>query len=205
MGLKPYLGPTLAVLFACTAYSSIAQVVPAATEKNVPWAVGVGLSGYNPDWEQGHLLGGTLWIDYTLPRMPAFLRGLGIDAEARDLNYGRSSQSPNLREDTAMGGLIYSWPRYRNFRPYGKFLAGYGNRDAQSPTLLRYHDSRNIEAAGAGVDYRVTRSIWVRADYEYQFWPDMRFRIVDNTPTPFAPMHPQGFTIGAMYHFGHPR
>jgi opacity protein-like surface antigen len=212
MGLKPYLGPTLAVFFACAAYSSLAQVVQAATEKNVPWAIGAGLSGYNPDWGHGHLLGGTLWIDYTPPRLPSLLRGISLEAEARDLNYGRSSNQPaNLREDTAMGGLIYSWPRFLNFRPYGKFLEGYGNTDYECVTLAqcdstsadRFHDSRTIFGGGGGMEYRVLPRVWVRVDYEYQSWPN--FFKHPQSGAPAGRLSPQGFTIGAMYHFNQPR
>lgn len=201
MCLRRYLRLAFAVLLSCAAYSALAQVVPEATQRRSTFAAGVGLSDYSPDWEQGRLLGGTLWLDYTPDRMPWFLHGLGLDVEARDLNYGRSSSSPDLREDTAMGGLIYSWPHYLKFKPYAKFLAGYGNRDAklQSPPL-RYNDNRNIWAVGGGVDYQVSRSIWVRADYEYQRWPNMIYRNF----MPVAPIHPNGFTIGAMYHFGSP-
>lgn len=203
MRLRRYIRLAFAVLLTCAAYSALAQVVPDATQRQSILAAGVGLSDYNPDWEQGRLLGGTLWLEYIPDRMPWVLHGLGLDIEARDLNYGRSSASPNLREDTAMGGLIYSWPHYLKFKPYGKFLAGYGNRDAERrATLLRYNDNRNILAWGGGVDYRVSRSVWVRADYEYQRWPDMVFKETSfNNFISIAPIHPNGFTIGAMYHF----
>lgn len=93
MGLKPYLGPTLAAFFVCAVYSALAQSVPAARESRLPLAIGAGFSGYIPDYGHGHLLGGTLWIDYTLPHMPSLLHGLSLEAEGRDLNYGRSSLS----------------------------------------------------------------------------------------------------------------
>lgn len=212
MGLKLYLGPTLAAFFVCAAYSSLAQIAPAAADENVPWAIGAGLSGYNPDWGHGHLLGGTLWVDYSLPRMPSLLHGLSIEGEARDLNYGRSSSQPeNLRQDIVQGGLKYSWPRFLNFRPYGKFSEGYGNTDYECTTLaqcettdnMRYHDSRTIFSGGGGLEYRVSRHVWVRADYEYQFWPNFFKHLVVGTPVGW--MNPQGFTIGAMYDFGHRR
>jgi hypothetical protein len=114
MDLKPYLGPTLAALFICAASPVLAQVVPAATQGNIPLSVGGGISAFNPDDGHGHILGGTLWIDYTLPHMPHNLQGIGIEAEGRDLNYGRSgSLLPGVRQDVALGGVIYSWPRLR--------------------------------------------------------------------------------------------
>jgi opacity protein-like surface antigen len=201
MVLKPYFGPALAALFVFAAYSTSAQTVWSATKNQNPWAAGAGVSGYNtPDFGHGHLLGGTLWIDYTLPHMPYLLHGIGLEVEARDLNYGRSATLPsNLREDVASGGVYYSWPRYRNFRPYGKYLMGFGNIDSGAPAQP-WHDTRTVTSMGGGVDYRVFRHVWARADYEYQFWPDF-FK----STTPHGKLTPQGFTVGAMYRFGLPR
>jgi opacity protein-like surface antigen len=189
---------SLALLLVCAASSALAQAVPAATKTEPPWAIGVGVSGYNLDWAQSNLYGGTLWIDYMPNRIPPFLHGLGVELEARDLNYGRPSSQPNLREDVAGGGLIYSWRRYRNLRPYGKLLVGYGNLDYG--VRGRYHDSRNLTTIGGGVEFRVARCVWARADYEYLFWPDMVFK----NNKPIAGINPQGFTAGVLYHFNRP-
>jgi hypothetical protein len=69
MGVRLYRGLAFAAFFACATYSALAQAVPAATEGRSPWALGAGISGYNPDFEHGHLFGGTLWIDYTFTRV----------------------------------------------------------------------------------------------------------------------------------------
>jgi opacity protein-like surface antigen len=207
MRLKLYHVPSMAVLFVCAACSTLAQTVPAATQNKNHFALGAGVSGYNPEADEpGHILGGTLWIDYKLPYMPRILNGLGMEAEARDLNYGRSNSNvPNLRMDTAEGGVIYSWPRYRSLRPYGKFLVGYGNLDQgvwEAGIYERYHDSRTIYIPGAGVDYQVAHRLWVRADYEFQWWPDMVHRqIAGGMWVPAGSRYPQGITLGVMYHF----
>ena len=204
MRLKLCFSLALAPLFVCVASSIHAQTAPAATGHRVPIAVGVGLSGYNPDFGHGHLLGGTLWIDYFPSRLPWYLHGLGIEVEARDLNYGRSASQPaNLREDIVQGGVIYSWPRYRNFRPYAKFSEGYGNADDGVTPTHRNHDSRTILSGGGGLEYRAYKSLWVRADYEYQSWPNF-FKHPATATQPFRPagrLNPQGFTVGVVYHF----
>jgi opacity protein-like surface antigen len=200
MHLQPFLGLPLAVLLVCSAYPSFAQVVPAANEGRLPLSVGAGVSSFDPDWEPGRMLGITAWVDYTPGWMPRRLRGIGIEAEGRDINYGRSSSQPaNLREDVAAGGVIYTWYRFHNFRPYGKYLMGIGNTDYESKSLAREHDSRTVTIAGGGVEARIFRNVWARADYEYQFWPDF-FK----STNPPGLLNPQGVTVGASYHFNHP-
>ncbi|MGA3011835.1 MAG: porin family protein [Terracidiphilus sp.] len=200
--MRVYVRLTLAAFFVCATYSAFAQTVPTATEGNSPWAIGAGISGYNTDYESGRLFGGTLWIDYRLTKVPSLLQGLAIEGEARDLNYLRSAtEESNLRQDTAGGGLIYSWRHFAKLRPYAKAFAGYGNTDEGWKDGWRNHDSRNFLAVGGGVEYRIMRHIWARADYEYQSWPDMFF----NGNLPSGRMNPQGVTVGAMYHFSRPR
>jgi len=207
MRSKPYVGLALAILFFCAVSSVPAQTVPDADAKALPFAIGLGLSGYNPDYQHGHLLGGTLWIDYIPNRMPWKLRGVGVEVEVRDLNYGRSSTQPaNLREDVVQGGLIYVWPHFLNFRPYGKFSEGYGNTDYESAIAGRHHDSRTIFSGGGGVEYRVHRQIWARVDYEYQSWPNF-FKHPATPTTPALPsgrLNPQGFTVGVVYQLTRP-
>jgi opacity protein-like surface antigen len=209
VGFKPYLGSVLAALLVCATSPLVAQTVHAATGLRVHtgFSVGAGISDYNnPDFGHGHLLGGTLWIDYTLPHMPHLLQGIGLEAKGLDLNYGRSATLPaNLREDVASGGVIYSLPRYRNFRPFAKLMLGYGNVDEEnsnSTPPVRWHDSRTVTSGGGGFDYRVYRSVWMRVDYEYQSWPDF-FKHPGGVP-PAGKLNPQGFTVGAIYHFNHP-
>ena len=210
MRLKSYLELTLAVFLVCAAFPANAQTVPAARDPLLPLAVGAGLSGFEPDMNAGRIYGGTLWIDYSPNWVPSFLHGIGVEANARDISLGRSaSQSPNLREDTAEGGVFYSWRHFRSFRPYVKGAGGYGNEDSegvQKGKLVRGHESRTISAVGGGVELRATREIWVRADYEYQIWPDF-FKHINSAGVEVGPpglLNPQGFTVGALYHFNRP-
>lgn len=203
MGLKPLIGLTLVALIVCATYPALAQTAPAATytRASSAFAAGAGFSGFNADFGEGHLLGGTLWIDYTVPYVPHLLRGIGLEAEARDLNYGRSKVAyTNLRMDVASGGVIYTLPRFTKFRPYGKFVMGLGNIDYGAPAHP-YHESRTVTSIGGGVDYRVFRKVWARVDYEYQSWPDFWKLGAPHGKS----LTPEGFTVGAMYHFGQPR
>jgi len=174
------------------------------------------------DDAQGHrrpLDGGAIWIDWHFYDLPRFLNGLGIEAEARDLSkfgpielskgYGDlncdGNSPPNcqpnpvgMRQDTVEAGPIYTWRRYARFHPYFKFLIGFGSMDfpqgaATYPDGKPYdHDTRTVYAPGGGVEYRLTRSVDVRADYEYQFWPDFLGRNA---------LNPHGLSVGATYSF----
>jgi opacity protein-like surface antigen len=200
MRFKQFPSMILATLFVCAAFPAHPQSVPAAERPLSPLAVGLGFSAYNPDYDHGHLLGTALWIDYTPKHIPKILWGLGIEAEARDMNFGRSpSQPPNLRQDIAEGGLLYSCHYFRNIQPYAKYLVGFGNTDETARTGLRYHDSRTTKAIGGGVDFKSYRKIWVRVDYEYQSWPN--FFKHTNPAIPAGQLNPQGVTIGAIYRF----
>jgi opacity protein-like surface antigen len=123
------------------------------------------------------------------------MRGIGIEVQGRDLNFARTGDVPKLRQDTAEGGAIYRWNHYRNFHPYGKFLMGFGSIDFNNKVDPYYtHETRTVIASGGGAEYRVWRNVWVRGDYEYQFWTHFYH---DHA------MNPDGFTIGAVYDFKH--
>jgi hypothetical protein len=196
----------IALLVLMASLPLFSEVVPSATQGGgVPqWTVGTGFSYFSPDYGPWHLAGGTLWINDSLNRMPSFLSGLSLDIEARDLSLFNSSHDPVTRIDTAAGGAIYKLSRYRNFRPYGKVTVGLGNIDYMPSGTHRYNQSRTVTGMGGGCDIRAFRSVWVRADYEFQYWPNFWVTKQSNYRTGAA-IDPNGLTIGAVYHFGHDR
>ena len=183
----------LAVVVFSTAIPIVAQVAPEAKVRSIPLIVGVGYSNYYTDWS-GRLSGPSLWIDWSIDQGPSYLKGLAIEAEARDLNYQRSGGVPNLRMDTASGGVIYTWGHFHNFNPYVKYLIGYGSIDFTLQNYPNYkHDSRTVYAPGGGLDYRVSRGLLVRGNYEYEFWPEF---------INAHALNPQGLTLGVAYDMG---
>jgi opacity protein-like surface antigen len=75
---------------------------------------------------------------------------------------------------------------------------GYGNADyGNDPRAAFNHQTRTVTGEGGGVEYRVLQSVWVRADSEYQTWPNF-FKAT----APAGKLNPQGIAIGALYHFG---
>ena len=184
----PFL--VLAVLF----FSSCAfsQVVPSAQRRSLPLELGGGISSFDVDWGHGRMLGGTLWGDWYPEQLPAFLHGLGIEAEARDISFNRGTHPSNFREDTGGGGPIYTWRHYQNFQPYVKYLIEFGSIDFRISSIPTYtHDTRQVYSPGIGFEYHVFKGVWARADYEYQFWPNLFGQT----------LNPQGFTFGATYRF----
>lgn len=196
MQLRRCILPTLVSIYLGMATSGISQVVPSAREGRLPLTIGAGISNYNADWSNQRINGSGLWIDYYPGIVPRHLNGLGLEAEAHDLSWGRSPVlvASNFRQDTAGGGVIYSWHHFRNVRPYAKGLIEFGSFDFnEGPSEPYYrHDTRTVYSMGAGLDYRIFGHIWARGDYEYQTWQVMFNR---SSPTP------NGFTFGAMYDF----
>lgn len=183
-----------AVLFVVAVFPLTAQVGPAATEGGVPVVVGAGISDFSLDWGPGKRMEGvSAWVDYFPRGLPHILNGLGFEVIGHGIDYDRPAALPRMRQDSAEGGAIYSWNHYRNFRPYGKFLVGVGSIDFSGSGNYT-HDSFLVTSPAGGVEYRVWRHVWVRADYEYQFWHQT-----------FGPndLNPNGFTIGASYDFRH--
>jgi opacity protein-like surface antigen len=182
---------TVAALLMAAACPSLPQAAPEAARGGGQFVVGVGFSNFHTDWS-GRLEGATLWADWNFNHGLGLLRGFGIEVEGRDLNYGRTGNVPNLRQDTAEGGTIYTVHHYRRFQPYGKFLAGFGSIDFGHITPTYSHETRDVFAPGCGVQYRAWRNIWVRADYEYQFWPHF---FNDHA------LNPNGVTVGVLQSF----
>lgn len=189
----------LAVLLPATV-PLFSQVVPAATEGgHAPIAFGVGTSDFSIDWGHGRRMEGiTAWVDWTkIPHTPRLLRGVGIDFEARDINSGLPAGVTRMRQDTASGGFTYTVRKFSKVQPYAKYLIGFGSIDFGRPLpsgpRTYTHDTRTVFSPGAGVQFQAFRSIWVRGDFEYQFWGHL-----------FGPhsLNPNGFSIGAMYTLG---
>jgi hypothetical protein len=192
MRLKLFLAGIL--LF--TASTAFPQVAPTATQGGVPLSVGFGYSNFYTDWSKRES-GETLWIDWNRLPLPARLNGLGLEIEARDLDWDRTGDNPRLRETTAGGGVIYHWRHFTRVDGYAKFIASLGHIEfTNRPGDYYTHDSRVVSAPGGGAAYRFWGPLWVRGEYEYQIWPDFLHHHAFN---------PDGFTVGMNYDLGRRR
>jgi hypothetical protein len=203
MRFKLLVPPILTVIVLLAAVPAFCQVNAPYESGGFPITVGAGASSWDPDWGQGRMLGITAWADWYPSQLPSSLRGLGIEAEGRDIRYDRHLQpnngdparsgQGNTTEDTLGGGPVYSWRRFKNFYPYAKFVFSIGSVDFISDSPTYSHDTRTVMALGGGLEYRVFRQLWVRGDYEYQDWGTL----LHNT------LNPQGVTVGFNYDFSH--
>ena len=180
-----------------SASSGFAQAVYTAQQRHIPIAVGTGMSNFDLDYGKDsggerRMEGITAWLDWSPPSVPSFLRGVGLEIEGRDINFGRPSSLYKMRQDTFAGGVVYNWPRYRVAQPYFQYLLGMGSIDFPSTNPHYTHDTRAIQAPGGGLEVRVFRNVKVRGAYEYQFWPH-----IFGAHT----LNPNGFTFGTEYDF----
>jgi len=186
----------LMVIFLAVAVPAYPQAKPAAVGSRTQFTIGAGFSDYYSDWN-GRYDGTTMWFDWNPSLGPSLFHGLGLEIEARDLSFGKTGSVPHLRLDTVSGGAIYTIRHYRSIHPYAKFLMGYASFDFQpihTPQGVYSHDSRTVYTPGGGVEYRLGRNVWVRGDYEYQFFVDFSHHHA---------MNPNGFTIGVSYDLAH--
>lgn len=179
-------------LFLVTAGRLCGQTAPSAREGGLPLMVGGGVADDNIDYGAGRrMMGIAAWVDWDLTGHRFVPKGLALEAEGRTIRYGLPAGFSQMRQESVLGGAIYSWRHYPNFRPFAKGLMGIGSIDF--PPYPGYgHDTRTVTAFGGGIDYRVHGNIWLRAQYEYQIWPQYQ--------GPYA-LTPNGYTIGASYDF----
>jgi opacity protein-like surface antigen len=189
---------TLLVLIAA---SASAQAVYSASEDHPRLSVGAGFSIFSQDWGHNpHVMGVTYTIDYH-PPLPRFLDDVNIEAQGRSLIWHRGAVAATgapivPRTEMLGGGVIVHphWVRFHKFEPYAKALISYGAIHFAEDDVSYNHDTRTVTSLGGGVDYRPIHRVTLRADYEYQWWPQFL--------GPNA-LNPNGFTIGALYNIGH--
>lgn len=131
MRIKAMAVPFLAAFIALAGVPIRAQVAPSASGGNGwPLVTGAGFSDFSLDWNPDDRMEGvTVWAGWNFRHLPSRLDGIGLELEGRDLNLGRPSNLTKMRQDTALGGPIYTWKRYERLHPYGKWLMGLGSID----------------------------------------------------------------------------
>jgi hypothetical protein len=80
---------------------------------------------------------------------------------------------------------------YRNYGRLAPYVKGTYGRGVLNFKLGQANLAYNLFAIGGGADFRLTRYLNLRGDYEYQFWSSF----------PPNGLTPQLLTIGVAYHF----
>jgi opacity protein-like surface antigen len=135
-----------------------------------------GASNYN--FQATHLVGVALYTTFDVRSH------LGGEASFR---HNKATEDSTVYERTyEIGPRLYALRG--SFEPYAKALYGRGVYNFSNNTAnLAY----NIYTVGGGADFRVTQSLNLRGDYEYQTWPGF----------PIAALHPSVVTVGVAFHF----
>jgi opacity protein-like surface antigen len=177
----------LAVLLLLTGIPAFSQVAPAAKVSGIPLAVGGGIMDFSMDYGAGRrIMGISTWADYRV------FHGLSVEVEASDLFFARSSAVPRWAQRSIKGGLLYHTPQYHGIHPYVKGLFGITQADFKVRDPFYTVDDFTTYAVGAGLEYKVWKSVFLRADYEYQY---VTSYLSNNS------LNPNGVTIGATYYF----
>ena len=196
MRWKLVVVPVLSLSYVAAVLPAYSQVTYSGREANLPFTVGAGFSNFSLDWGTSNprMNGYTLWVDWR----PPVLRGFGIELEGRDVNWSAPADLSGHRMTTGSGGVNYEWRNWRRvprIQPFGKFLVGFGSISFPGNSTTYNHDTRTVYEPGGGADILVANKFSIRAEYDYQWWPQL-----------FGPnaLTPNGITVGGMYDFGRP-
>ena len=142
--------------------AAVAQVAPSVKGGNSTLWVGAEASSFNPDYPDSsaaRIVGPGAFFDLNVTPK------IGIEGEARWLQYkGDGGQT----QRDYLGGVKYRVYRFHKLSLNAKFLVGgvwiHYPLDIGSGSYFTY-------APGGTVDYRLSRHLSVRGDYEYQILP----------------------------------
>lgn len=163
-----------------------AQALPTAT-RAADLQVGGTFNFASPDYTQKTFKGFGVYSTFD------FKNHFGVEAEFRQVNDPSSSEG--IYERTYEIGPRYVM-HFGRLAPYAKVMYGRGvfnfppaatNPTGGAEANLAY----NMWAGGFGTDYRLRRSINLRADYEFQQWVGF----------PPHGLTPRVLTFGIAYHF----
>jgi opacity protein-like surface antigen len=174
----------LGMLFLGSALAS-AQVAPSAYGGPPLLSVGGSYSFFDAAYAGNRVAGIGSYIDWD----PAMKWHLGAQGEGRWLTYNGAH---GFSEYNYLAGPLYRIPVRWRWHPYAKFLAGAG--EINFPYHLA-HGSYFAMAPGGGVEFEMKRRWRVRADYEYQIWPD-----APGIPgIQSSALKPNGVSVGISY------
>lgn len=164
--------------------AAFAQVAPSAQGGNATLWVGGEFSSFDPDFDpETRIVGPGAFFDFNVTRK------FGVEGEARWLQY--NSTGGQTQRDY-LGGVKYRLYKFHKMTFNAKMLLGgvwiHYPLDIGSGSYFTY-------APGGFADYRLSRHLSVRGDYEYQILPSA-------PGFPGEPSHglsPTGFSVGVAW------
>jgi hypothetical protein len=153
-----------------------AQSVEPADAGRAMISIGAAASGFTLGYGERKILGISAWVDTDT------IRRLGFEGEIRRLEY---QQTANVHAETYLSGVRYHF-NLGCTQPYLKALGGIGH------FTFPYNYAKGsyfVVAGGGGLDYRLNRRFTVRADFEYQEWPQFTY----------GAMNSLGASVGIRY------
>ena len=164
---------------------ALAQVAPSARVGGLPIGIGIGFSSYDIDY-------GNLRMEGPVARASLGLfHGIGIDASARSIFMFTPSQLTRMQQTTLLGGVYYEAPLMFHVRPFVRYAGGLGIIEFPSYNPAYTRDSYTVTAPSGGVEIPLREKLYLRAEYEYQFWKQY------HGPNDLTP---NGFTLGVTYY-----
>jgi opacity protein-like surface antigen len=168
-------------------------------------SAGVEMSTFNPDWGcpniaplgcQTELYGPTAVFNFDLHDK------YGIEGEARWLHWHGNG---GMVESNYFAGPRYRLYRISRFALWGKLgLGGAWITTPDYPAAGSLKGSYFAYAPGATLNFRLNRTISIRADYEYQIWPSFAGPPTYNSATGKVEQNasgltPNGISVGVNY------
>ena len=166
------------------------------------WAGG-GMSTFNPDWGcsstspfcKNQLIGPAVWGDFNLHNQ------YGVEAEARWLRWHGTG---GFYEDNYLVGprdRVLQWHRLMLWIKLE--MGGAWIQTPNYPAAGSLKGSYFAFVPGGTLEYRLSRNLTVRGDYEYQIWPSFTGPPSYSSTGTLLPhqsgLTPNGFTIGVSY------
>jgi len=185
--MKRSIVALFSLLCVAGAVTAGAQVLPSATKGGVSITVGGMGSAFQPDYAgngirqvaPNRLYGVGAYVDVK------FTRWIQLEAEGRWLRF---NQFESINQDNYLVGerLPIHHFKYLGATPYVKALGGFSRMNFENGVAWgRFTDF----AFGGGVDFRVTKKISVRGDFESQTWPSWLN----------SSLYPYGASVGVGY------
>ena len=177
----------IAVFLVIAPVAAAAQAEYSAERGPVAFSVGGSFSYFDAAYGGYKVMGATGFAHFS----PIIWDHVAAQAEGRWLTLNGSH---GFSEYNYLAGPVYhiTLSEHRRFHPYVKGLIGEGV--VNFPNHLAYGRYFAI-APGAGVDYTLTRRWRLRADYEYQIWPNAP----DIPGLSNSAMKPNGVSVGFAY------